>query len=36
LIEYFRLNIEFSIVNSQFPGKSGFTLRYNRLIRVGF
>ena len=24
------------IVNIQFPDKAGFTLRYNRLVRVGF
>jgi hypothetical protein len=24
-----------SIFNLQFPDKSGFTLRYNRLVRVG-
>jgi hypothetical protein len=27
-------NIQFSIFNSQFPDKSGFTLRSNRLVRV--
>jgi hypothetical protein len=25
-----------SIVNIQFPDKSGFTLCYNRLVRVGY
>ena len=34
MIEYFRTNIHYSIFNIQFPDKSGFTLRYNRLVRV--
>ena len=27
-------NLQSSIVNIQFPEKAGFTLRYNRLVRV--
>ena len=28
------INLQSSIFNLQFPDKSGFTLRYNRLVRV--
>jgi hypothetical protein len=28
-------NLQYSIANLQFPDKAGFTLRYNRLVRVG-
>jgi len=29
------INLQSSIVNNQFPDKSGFTFRYNRIARVG-
>jgi hypothetical protein len=33
-VKQFRLHIQFSIVNGQFPDRSGLTLRCNRLVRV--